>query len=637
MTKIIKGDNLISSRKKVFCPICNDKKLMNQITWNHLKKHNLTIKEFKHQYPSCYLIHPELEKENKLKRKEGKKQAEKTLVEKQCWNFKECSNIVKVNINNGNINVTCADCRKQNLFHPNLLKNKKRLSKQALLINQDKDIIQKRTNSLNNRTEEDLLKTKRKREQTLIDKFGDNWKQVQHEKTKQGMLNNHGCEYALQKNEFREKAQLTYLNKTGFEHAMYNPEIVNKLIRERKPKQKIITKKTQKTNLQKYGSISPLSNQTIIEKGKQTRFINQQHKILKFLKELGFELLSKYKHAHHKIIFKHVGGCKYEWKTTWNNFWNNACKGNPCPNCKPKNTIKKTTQNKIQKIIELFVKPPLLENRIFLGDGRELDFIITEKKIAIEYNGLYWHNEEILKKTRKNYTEDISSYHLTKLEICEEKGYRLITIFEDEWVHKQEIVISRLKHILGGKIEKRIHARKCIIKQIKSKQKNKFLNKYHLQGSRDNASLSLGAFYKNKLISIMTFGKPRGRGKFNNTKWELKRFCSNSNYHIPGIASKLLSHFKRNFKWDYIISFADRRWSNGNLYYKLGFELVNKGTPSPWFIDINKIKKYHRSIMWKSKEDKETDLTQMQLAIIKGYKIIWDCGNLKFILKNKMT
>ena len=59
--------------------------------------------------------------------------------------------------------------------------------------------------------------------------------------------------------------------------------------------------------------------------------------------------------------------------------------------------------------------------------------------IAIEYNGLRWHSEEFNKD---------KNYHLNKLIKCNEKGIRLIQIFEDEWIEKQEIVLKKIKHIL---------------------------------------------------------------------------------------------------------------------------------------------------------------------------------------------
>ena len=55
--------------------------------------------------------------------------------------------------------------------------------------------------------------------------------------------------------------------------------------------------------------------------------------------------------------------------------------------------------------------------------------------------------------------------------------------------------------------------------------------------------------------------------------WELNRFCSHSDFVISGIASKLLNYFKKNYQWTKIFSYADRRWSVGDLYKKLGFDL----------------------------------------------------------------
>ena len=58
--------------------------------------------------------------------------------------------------------------------------------------------------------------------------------------------------------------------------------------------------------------------------------------------------------------------------------------------------------------------------------------------------------------------------------------------------------------------------------------------------------------------------------------YELNRFATNCN--VIGGFSKLLKYFQRNYKWHEIVSFADRRWSEGGVYEKSGFELeqINK-------------------------------------------------------------
>ena len=65
----------------------------------------------------------------------------------------------------------------------------------------------------------------------------------------------------------------------------------------------------------------------------------------------------------------------------------------------------------------------ILENDKTLIYPLELDIVIPEKKIAIEFNGIYWH------KNKKG-------YHNMKSTRCEKIGYRLIHIWEDEWREK---------------------------------------------------------------------------------------------------------------------------------------------------------------------------------------------------------
>lgn len=265
----------------------------------------------------------------------------------------------------------------------------------------------------------------------------------------------------------------------------------------------------------------------------------------------------------------------------------------------------------------------IIENSKKIISPFELDIFIPEKNIAIEYNGLYWHSEE---KKEKN-------YHLKKTLLCEEKGIFLIHIFEDEWLFKREIVESRIKQILGLNNGIKINARDCEIKEIDNHTKNIFLEKFHILGKDKSTVINLGAFYKNNLISVMTFshGNIAKGSKRKEEIFELNRFCSDYNYLVRGIAGKLLSHFKNNYIWKEIFSYCDRRWSSGDLYKKLGFETDGKIRLNYWYSEgVNRI---HRFSMRK-KKDEPKDIPEYILRLSEGYIRIWDCGNLKFNINN---
>ena len=127
-----------------------------------------------------------------------------------------------------------------------------------------------------------------------------------------------------------------------------------------------------------------------------------------------------------------------------------------------------------------------------------------------------------------------------KTELCKKAGYNLIHIFEHEWITKQEIVKEKLKAILDIH-QKKIYARKCIVKEIETKDKNEFLNKYHLCGE-DNSNINLGLFDENELISVMTFSHYKLDQKYT---WELTRYAA-SKYVISG-DEKLLSYFRNKY------------------------------------------------------------------------------------------
>jgi hypothetical protein len=260
----------------------------------------------------------------------------------------------------------------------------------------------------------------------------------------------------------------------------------------------------------------------------------------------------------------------------------------------------------------------------------EIDIFIAEKNIGIEYNGLYWHSQQNLLKRNA----DPIKYHLNKLNLFKEKGICLIQIFEDEWIHKKEIVKNRLKIKLGI-FNRRIGGREIYVREINSIDKNTFLNKYHIQGT-DKSSIKLGAFLKKELISVMTLANPRISLGLKNSigDYELTRFASISETSTPGIANKMFSFFVKNYNPNMVYSYSDKRWTTGSLYLKLGFFLCKETNPNYWYVRSQK--RYHRFNFCKQRlskllENFDSSLTEYQNMLNNNYDRIWDCGSDKFI------
>ena len=255
----------------------------------------------------------------------------------------------------------------------------------------------------------------------------------------------------------------------------------------------------------------------------------------------------------------------------------------------------------------------------------ELDIYIPEKKIAIEYDGLIWHSEKFGKD---------KNYHLMKTELCEKQGIRLIHIFEDEWIEHEEIVKSKLKHILGCDMDlPKIFARKCIIKEIDNQIAKSFLEKNHIQGFA-RSSVYLGCFCYDELVGVMTFK----REIKNSDKWELTRFASAINRHCIGVGGKLFKYFVKNYNPTEVKSFADRRWSTtlkDNLYIKLGFIVDNVLKPDyHYVVGDNRLHKFgfRKQILLKKYPNSglTEDMTEHEICQKLGFQRIYDCGLIKY-------
>lgn len=137
----------------------------------------------------------------------------------------------------------------------------------------------------------------------------------------------------------------------------------------------------------------------------------------------------------------------------------------------------------------------------------------------------------------------------------------------------------------------------------------------------------------------MTFSKPSKSKSGHGYDWELNRFCNNINMYVVGGADKMLKYFINQNKGYVIVSFADKRWSDGNVYNKIGFEKEKETAPNYYYFGKNtKYKRLHRFNFTKSKlmglmNLTETNLSEADLAVSYGLYRIYDCGHMKFIMK----
>lgn len=262
----------------------------------------------------------------------------------------------------------------------------------------------------------------------------------------------------------------------------------------------------------------------------------------------------------------------------------------------------------------------------------ELDIYIQNKNLAIEYDGIMYHSYGKSKSSKfNNYNNENKYYHLSKTNRCNELNIQLLHIFENEWSNKKEIWKSVILNKLG--MSNKIFARNCIIKKVSSIDSKNFLEKNHLQGSC-LSKINIGLFYNNELVSLMTFGKSR----FNkNYDWELLRFCNKLNIVVIGGASKLFKYFRNKYSGT-IISYANKRWSNGNLYKKLGFKLLKETKPNYFYFLPNENILYSRILFQKHKlkfklKIYDENLTETENMYNNNYRKIYDCGNYVFELK----
>lgn len=324
---------------------------------------------------------------------------------------------------------------------------------------------------------------------------------------------------------------------------------------------------------------------------------------------------------------------KHDWETTVAARTRNAGPSG-CPHCALAQIASKG-EDEVHDVLTLLGFSPERSMKNIIP-RRELDIYISEKKFAIEFNGLYWHSEAI---------RSDKEYHKKKLDACNKAGIYLFQVWEDDWRDKRDIVIRGLAHRLGAAHNLRdvlpdipaywhetIEAQSTIAEIVSTTEAREFLDTHDIQGFVSGSHYVGLKDSSNRLRAVMVLSSTGNDG-------ELRIFRYASAGTVSGGFAKVLQFAERELSVKSWVAFADLAINDGSIYEENGF-LLDKAVD----VDYSYLAKGRRTHkldyqIKRFKTDAELtfkeNLTERELARLNGLHRIWDSGKNRYV-KNVM-
>jgi hypothetical protein len=421
------------------------------------------------------------------------------------------------------------------------------------------------------------------------------------DKIKKTNLERHGVESFTSSQKFKDKTSQTNIERYGTSIYVESSDF---------------QKKKKDSSLEKYGVDHPMKSDSLKMKPSQTKrkLFDESNP------ELSIENLSKICNESTPIIdiCKSIYGDVFIDSKMFNRVYS-IIVNRGLPYLKTKGTS--NGEKEVVEYIKTFYDGIIeINSRSVLSSGKEIDIFIPEFNLAIEYNGEYWHSEQ-RHKVKYNL--------LDKTLECEDQGIHLLHIYDSEWRHqqKQKIWMSMIQHKMN-RTPNRIYARNCKVSDVID---DSFFDENHIQGNTRGSILTLSLIHDGKIVSQMSISKSRFNKNF---EYEILRFSVKRNTHVVGGFAKLFNNAKKILNSKSFISYANRRWSQGNVYTSSGeFKLLGNSKPNYVYhkqgrtISRINAQKHKLSKMLENFDSNKSEIENMK---DNGYVIVYDCGNLSF-------
>ena len=125
---------------------------------------------------------------------------------------------------------------------------------------------------------------------------------------------------------------------------------------------------------------------------------------------------------------------------TWRTSVKERTRGRGCPRCAQGITCSRGETELADFVREVLPRHDVITNcRNTLPSGKELDIVIPDLGIAIEFNGIYYHSDEFVSRAA----------HLNKYLSVRSAGLHLLQVWEDDWRDRREHVEAMVASALG--------------------------------------------------------------------------------------------------------------------------------------------------------------------------------------------
>jgi very-short-patch-repair endonuclease len=248
--------------------------------------------------------------------------------------------------------------------------------------------------------------------------------QVREESKKKFCLEKYGVEFVTQLETMKEKSKQSCLDKFGVDNCTKSPEII---------------KKRKDNNFKKYGVSDP-----IILKSIRGKTISDADRGLIRIQDglpVGYNVIE----SDHVFTYTIECSKKHTFRITKGNLYTK--KKNNIELCNLCNEyVGSNGEQDVYEYISTIYDKKIIRSDRKLIKPFEIDMILEDIKICIEFNGDYWHSNKV---------NDDMYYHLNKLNMCLSKGYKLFQIRENDWNKNKDIIKKKIFNIINNIIDYR--------------------------------------------------------------------------------------------------------------------------------------------------------------------------------------